>query len=294
MASAAKTIVATGVSSGIGLEAIKQLLQQPQPYRVILGARNIKATEEAYGGITYDKSAHNVSILPLELSNLRDVKRFASETLEKLGKERIDYLLLNAAISNGSEQPGPHGSKWSEPLIVNHFSQHYLTHLLREKLVESQSRVVIVSSGAVNMVKDSSNLDHDLKGAAGATSMKVYSGTKFVQLLGAHWWRRELSGTNTVVAVSPGMIPGSGLYRGSGQRMPSNSPDAKSVPQGAASILAAFTRSDFPEDSERMFLTSWGEWWSKDVFPPDVFNKELQEKWSPSKEQLEKEENILD
>lgn len=43
-----------------------------------------------------------------------------------------------------------------------------------------------------------------------------------------------------------------------------------------------------------MFLTSWGEWWSKDVFPPDVFNKELQKKWSPSQEQLEKEENILD
>lgn len=106
-----------------GLEAIKQLLQQSQPYRVILGARNIKATEEAYGGITYDKSAHNVSILPLELSNLRDVKRFASETLEKLGKEKIDYLLLNAAISNGSEQPGPHGSKWSEPVIVNHFCE---------------------------------------------------------------------------------------------------------------------------------------------------------------------------
>lgn len=152
---------------------------------------------------------------------------------------------------------------------MHSIAQHYLTHLLREKLVESRSRVVIVSSGAVNMVKESSisihppretlsstirdqhtdvvpgNLDHDLKGAAGATSMKVYSQSKFVQLLGAHWWRRELSGTNTVVAVSPGMIPGSGLFRGSGQRMPSNSPDAKSVPQGEI-LLCLASRQRLP------------------------------------------------
>lgn len=33
-------------------------------------------------------------------------------------------------------------------------AQHYLTHLLREKLVASKSRVVIVSSGAIRRVSD--------------------------------------------------------------------------------------------------------------------------------------------
>jgi len=33
-------------------------------------------------------------------------------------------------------------------------AQHYLVHLLREKLVESKARVVVVSSGAVRQVKD--------------------------------------------------------------------------------------------------------------------------------------------
>lgn len=55
--------------------------------------------------------------------------------------------------------------------------------------------------------------------------------------------------------------------------------------------MAAFTRSDFPEDPERIFLTSWGEWWPKDVYGLSLDEK-LQEKWSPSKEQLEKDENI--
>ncbi|KAK0384510.1 hypothetical protein NLU13_8596 [Sarocladium strictum] len=291
MTSLAKTVVATGVSSGIGLEAVKQLLQQSQPYRIILGARNIPATEKAYGEISYDKSANQVTILPLELNNLRDVKRFAKETLEKLGKEKIDYLMVNAAISNGSEKPGPHGSKWCEALIVNHYSQHYLIHLLREKLVESKSRIVIVSSGAIRMVPDPSKMDQDLKGGAGASGQTVYCQTKFAQFLSAQWWRRELSGTNNVVAVSPGLIPGSGLGRGSGVNGTMDMPDAKTVPEGAASILAAFTRSDFPDDPERMFLTSWGKWWEKDVFEQSL-DKELQKKWSPTKEQLEKEEGL--
>lgn len=104
-----------------GLEAIKQLLQQSQPYRVILGARSIEPTKKAYEEIKYDREAHQVDILPLELSNLKDVKRFAKETLERLGQQKIDYLLLNAALRKHANEPGPHGSKWCEAMIVNHF-----------------------------------------------------------------------------------------------------------------------------------------------------------------------------
>lgn len=37
-------------------------------------------------------------------------------------------------------------------------AQHYLTHLFREKLVESKSRVVVVSSGAIRRVSDPSKI----------------------------------------------------------------------------------------------------------------------------------------
>lgn len=60
---------------------------------------------------------------------------------------------------------------------------------------------------------------------------------------------------------------------------------------GAASILAAFTRDDFPEDPEQIFLTSWGEWWPKDVYKKTL-DRALQEKWSPSKQDIEKEEGL--
>jgi hypothetical protein len=38
-------------------------------------------------------------------------------------------------------------------------------------------------------------------------------------------------------------------------------------------------------------LTSWGEWWPKDVYGKTL-DKKLQDKWCPSKEEIEKEEGL--
>ena len=56
-------------------------------------------------------------------------------------------------------------------------------------------------------------------------------------------------------------------------------------------MLRAFTRNDFPEDPDRIFLTSWGEWWPKDMYAK-ALDKALQDKWCPSKEEIEKDERI--
>lgn len=69
------------------------------------------------------------------------------------------------------------------------------------------------------------------------TGKTVYSASKFIQLLGAHWWRRQLQGTCQVVAVSPGLIPGTRLSRGSDFDIPDNLPDAKSVPEGMSRLI---------------------------------------------------------
>jgi NAD(P)-dependent dehydrogenase (short-subunit alcohol dehydrogenase family) len=61
--------------------------------------------------------------LPVELSDLKSVRRFAQQALEKLGDERIDYLLLNAAIADNAEKPG---DGWCETYIVNHLCEFTL------------------------------------------------------------------------------------------------------------------------------------------------------------------------
>ncbi|KAH7322723.1 hypothetical protein B0I35DRAFT_426313 [Stachybotrys elegans] len=292
MSALRKTIVATGVTSGLGFEAIKHLLVQPQPYRFILGARNVPVAQAAFEGIGFDKSTHALTVLPLDLVDLKGVKTFAQQTLETLGQDKLDYLCLNAGVVKPNDQPGPHGSKWSEPLIVNHFAQHYLIHLLREKLVESKARIVVVSSGAIRNVPDTSVLDKELLANSGTPAFVNYAQTKFVQLLGAHWWRRQLKGQCDVVAVSPGLIPGTGLGRHSDFKLPADMPDAKPVEEGGTNILRAFFRDDFPEDPNQIFLTSWGEWWGTDVYPTSL-DKDLQDKWCPSKEEIENSQGIM-
>lgn len=151
-----------------------------------------------------------------------------------------------------------------------------------------------------------------MKAGSGTEGRTIYSDTKFAQLLGAHWWRRQLTGKCDVVAVSPGLIPGTGIGAGSGMNLTLDMADAKPIPEGehdqpptsgfhhitltplvigAGNILRAFTRDDFPEDPDRIFLTSWGEWWSTDVIEKSL-DKDLQDKFCPSKEEVERQEHI--
>jgi len=79
---------------------------------------------------------------------------------------------------------------------------------------------------------------------AGTQDTTIYCQTKFTQLLGTHWWRRELNGSCTVLAVSPGLIPGTGLSRHSTWKPTMDMPDAKSISEGRclwSPLLASLT-----------------------------------------------------
>ncbi|KAJ5223625.1 hypothetical protein N7468_008167 [Penicillium chermesinum] len=290
MSASQKTFIATGTSSGLGFEVVKQLLEGEQAYNFILGARNTEKAEAAFEDLKYDTTKHTVTVLPLDLQSLRSVQVFTQQALATLGRNKLDYLFLAAGTIDNGEGPGPHGSQWCTGYVVNHLSQHYLLHLLRETLVGSQSRIVFVSSGSVRNVRNSDpkTLDADLKANSPAGAYSIYSASKFAGLLGAHHWRRNLPQC-TIVAVSPGLVPGTGLASNMGLTM--DMPDAKTVPEGAQNLLRAFTIQDFPVDPEQIFLTSWGEWWPKDVIGLSL-DKQLQDKWCPSLEEIEKSEGL--
>ncbi|KAJ5835256.1 hypothetical protein N7447_001282 [Penicillium robsamsonii] len=293
MSSITKTVIATGTSSGLGFEAIKQLLQQAQPYSFILGARDTEKAQVAYDDLNFDTSKHSVSILPLDLLNLKSVQSFAKQALSELGQRPLNYLFLVAGLVASADGPGPHGSKWCEAYVVNHLAQHYLTHQFAEVLSASQSRIVVVSSGAIRNVRggDPSTLDVDLKANSGASARVAYSASKFTQLLGAHYWRRSLPSCK-LVAVSPGLIPNTKLGQNSGLGISMDMPDAKTVPEGAQNILRALTVENLPADPEQIFLTSWGEWWPKDVYGLSL-DLALQDKWCLSKDDIEKSEPVF-
>lgn len=76
-------------------------------------------SKKAFDGLKYDAAKHSLTILPLELASLKGVKSFARQTIQNLGKKKLDYLLLNAALMKTADSP-VEGSKWCEPYIVNH------------------------------------------------------------------------------------------------------------------------------------------------------------------------------
>lgn len=114
-----------------GFEAIKLLLQESQPYNIILGARNVAATNSAFEAVQFDKKTHALTVLPLDLADARNVKPFAQQTLAKLGQTGINYLLLNAAVIKMADQPAPNNSKWCESMVVNHVCELALSVSLK-------------------------------------------------------------------------------------------------------------------------------------------------------------------
>lgn len=102
---------------------LKQLLEQATPYKVILGARDTKSTNDAIAKLQYDKATNAVTVLPVELSDLKTVKTFAQQALEKVGTDKIDYLMLNAGMLKGGEK-GTHG-KWCDAALINHFCESF-------------------------------------------------------------------------------------------------------------------------------------------------------------------------
>jgi hypothetical protein len=124
---------------------VKQLLLQPTAtttttttntrYRFILGARDVSRTQAAYDALRYDSARHSLTVLPLELSDLRATRSFAQLALQRLRDEGsrgdggggLDYLLLNAAVTNGAgskgEGKGSGKTGWCESLVVNHLCE---------------------------------------------------------------------------------------------------------------------------------------------------------------------------
>lgn len=101
-----------------GFEAIKHLLGHSTGYRFVLGCRDVKRTEQAFNEVDYNKTKHSFDFLPLELSDLKNVRSFAQQVLKQTDK--IDYLVLNAALTKAANEDGINGSNWCETYLVNH------------------------------------------------------------------------------------------------------------------------------------------------------------------------------
>ncbi|KAF4967051.1 hypothetical protein FSARC_5342 [Fusarium sarcochroum] len=143
-----KAILVTGGNTGLGAATIK-LLAPHNPLVIYLCVRpvSLPSAEELVSSIKLSSPNINIEILPLELSSLEKVKKFASDFLQEA--KQLDLLLLNAGIS--STAPALTEDGYESQFGINHLGHALLTQILMPKLLEtskkgSQVRILATSS----------------------------------------------------------------------------------------------------------------------------------------------------
>lgn len=136
-----KTFIVTGANTGIGYECARHLVSS-QSARVILAVRDLNKGKAAKASIEAETKRQDVvDVQKLDLTSFDSVKSFASKM--ESGADRIDAVIANAAVSNGS---------WLEAegvemcLTVNILSNFLLMALLAPQIKAKRSSAESIPS----------------------------------------------------------------------------------------------------------------------------------------------------
>jgi NAD(P)-dependent dehydrogenase (short-subunit alcohol dehydrogenase family) len=136
-----KTIVITGASDGIGLEAAKQLKKQGA--KVVIIGRSPEKTKLAAKEL-------GVPYYVADFSRLDEVRTLAASL--KKTYPRIDVLVNNAGGVFGEREITVDG--FEKTMQVNHLAHFLLTNLLIDTLINSKATVISTSSAANSLFSD--------------------------------------------------------------------------------------------------------------------------------------------
>ena len=195
-----RTVVITGASSGIGLEAAIVIARLGA--RLALVSRPGQKAARALDEVRQRSGSSNIHLHPCELSALSDVRRVADEIRQQY--PRIDVLINNAGTVNPERRTSTDGFELT--FAVNHLAHFLMTTLLLDRLVSSApARIVHVSSAAHRGGDlDFGNL-HYQHGGYGI--LKAYSRSKLANVLFSRELARRLKGSGvTSNSVHPGNV----------------------------------------------------------------------------------------
>ena len=194
-----KLVVVTGGNSGIGYEAALALAGKNA--QVILAVRSANKGEEAASAIRQKYPQAQVTVMPLDLSDLKNVRAFAQAFLAKY--DRLDILINNAGVMALPARKTADGFEMQ--FGTNHLGHFALTGLLLPILkATSNARVVTVSSGV--HVSGDIHFD-DLQWEKKYDRWGAYAQSKLANLLFAYELQRRLNAAG-IKLISVGCHPG--------------------------------------------------------------------------------------
>jgi NAD(P)-dependent dehydrogenase (short-subunit alcohol dehydrogenase family) len=194
-----KTVLITGATSGIGLEASVALARRGA--RLVMVGRDPARTQAAVAGVLARAGSGDVSHLLCDLSSKSAVRGLAEAFQAR--HDRLDVLVNNAGGVNKSRRVTADGVEAT--FAVNHLAPFLLTNLLTDLLVRSApARVVTVASNAHRRA----DLDfEDLGLERGYSIMRAYGRSKLANVLFAAELARRLAGSGvTSNSLHPGTV----------------------------------------------------------------------------------------
>ena len=195
-----KTVLVSGATSGIGLEASVALARQGA--RVIMVGRNQAKTEAARADVASRSGSKEVSYLLADFASQASVRALADAVRSRV--DRLDVLVNNAGGVNKARTVTADGIETT--FAVNHLGYFLLTNLLLDLVVKSApARVVTVASvGHRRGTLDFEDLGFE---RGGYSIMRAYSRSKLANILFANELARRRAGSGvTSNSLHPGSV----------------------------------------------------------------------------------------
>lgn len=210
------TILITGGTAGLGLEAAAQIAKRCPEDQIIIASRSNNGALDTI-------KASNVTFIPLDLSNASKVREFAKKLDDY---PPISSLLLNAALQFPGE-PGFYDNGIERTFAITHVGNTLLFHLLAPRLTKN-ARIVVTASGVHFSPEEEKTGMPPAKFTTAAEVARPdpktiskdgrerYCTAKLANVMWMYALDRRIKKLNkswTVTAMDPGLMPGSGLAR---------------------------------------------------------------------------------
>ncbi len=229
-----KTILITGSTDGIGLEAAKKLVNLG--HQVLIHGRNPEKVDRTQELLTELASGNPITGYIADLSILDNVPRLSEQI--KSEHTKLDVIINNAGVFKTPTPVTPQGMDMR--FVVNTLAPFLLTQKLLP-LLDSNSRIINLSSAAQAPV--------DLDALAGKTlpseDFNAYAQSKLALTM----WSRALSKTAvpTIVAINPGSLLATNMVR-EGFGVP-----GKDINIGANILVRAALSDEFTDADGKYF-----------------------------------------
>ncbi|WP_287129556.1 protochlorophyllide reductase [Candidatus Cyanaurora vandensis] len=224
------TVIITGSSSGIGLQAAKVLAQTGQWF-VMMACRDLAKAQQAAQTVGIPQDSY--AILQLDLATLAGVRQFVQD-FRKSGRT-LDALVCNAAIyTPTAQEPRRTVDGFELSVGTNHLGHFLLSQLLLADLQQAAApRLVFIGTVTHNPKElggsipprphlgDLSGLEagfkapHTMIDGKAYNPVKAYKDSKVCNLLTMREFHRRYHASHGITfnALYPGCVATSGLFR---------------------------------------------------------------------------------